>query len=249
MSQNKRGQYVPCENCPWRRSGVFRPIPPAALVALGRFKKNHIHVPARRTLVRPSGQHSVFYTLFDGWAFGYANVNGNRQILHFYVPGDVIGVQIPLLGAVTCTVQTLTDASLCVFACDKVEALFETQPRLGLEIARIAAAESMLIRMRLAAIGRREAVARVAYLLAELHARLKQRRLWQGDGCVLPLTQEHFADALGLSTVHISRMFKVLGDDGIARFERGRLTILDLQALHERAELDGGFGLAEPSLL
>ncbi len=249
MLQDRRSGYVPCDACPWRRSDIFKPISAADLAAIKEFKRDHITVPAGRTIIRRENKPPAFYTLFEGWAFRYATVNGGRQIFHFCLPGDLIAVQAPLTGRVPYAVQTLTDASLCSFACDAVETLFDRHPRLGLEIARMAAAEAALMEVHLATIGRRSAESRVAYLLAELYTRLRQRQLCAEGSCVLPLTQEHLADALGLSTVHVSRMLRVLSDDGLARLDRGQLTIFDYTGLCHRAELNAELDFAKPSLL
>jgi CRP-like cAMP-binding protein len=136
-----------------------------------------------------------------------------------------------------------------VFECDGLETLFERHPRLGLEIARMTASDAALMEIHLSTIGRRSAESRVAYLLAELYTRLRQRKMTTDNTCVLPLTQEHLADALGLSTVHVSRMLRVLNDDGLARLDRGHLTILDLTGLSHRAEVAGELDFLQPSLL
>lgn len=249
MEQDRRDGYIGCDTCPWRQSDVFKPMSPSDLAAIRRLKKDHINVPAGRTLVRRDAKQPIFYTLFKGWAYRYATVNGGRQIFNFYLPGDLVAVQAPLTGRVPYTVQTLTDTSLCVFECDGIESLFEAHPRLALEISRMAASEAALMETHLATIGRRSAESRVAYLLAELYTRLQQRHMIEGNTCILPLTQEHLADALGLSTVHVSRMLRVLSDDGLARLDRGRLTILDLSGLIDRAEIDGELEFAQPALL
>lgn len=249
MLQDRRSGYVACDACPWRRSDTFKAISPTDLAAVQEFKRDHITVPAGRTIIRREMKPTAFYTLFEGWAFRFATVNGGRQIFHFCLPGDLIAVQAPLTGRVPYTVQTLTDATLCSFACDAVESLFERHPRLGLEIARMVAADAALMEIHLATIGRRSAESRVAYLLAELYTRLRQRRMCTDNTCVLPLTQEHLADALGLSTVHVSRMLRILSDDGLARLDRGQLTIFDFNGLCHRAELNGELDFAKPPLL
>jgi len=248
MVQAKREGYVSCDACPWRQADIFKPVSPSDIAAINGFKKGHINVPAGRTLIRRDTKQPTFYTLFQGWAYRYATVNGARQIFHFCLPGDLVAVQAPLTGRVPYTVQTLTDASLCVFECEGLEALFEHHPRLSLEIARMVAMEAALMETHLSTIGRRSAESRVAYLLAELYTRLRQRKMTADNTCVLPLTQEHLADALGLSTVHVSRMLRVLSDDGLARLDRGHLTILDLTGLCHRAEIDGELDFPQPSL-
>jgi CRP/FNR family transcriptional regulator len=248
MLDDKRGGFVPCEECFWRRTSMFVPIGGSDLAALKAFKKDHVHVPAGRTLIRRDSKPAVFYTLYDGWAFQYMTVNAGRQILHFCLPGDLVALQVPFYGRAPYNVQTLTDASLCVFETDKVERLFEAHPRLGYALARIAATEAALMDAHLATIGRRNAEARVAYLLCELYSRLKHRRMARENSCVLPLTQEHIADALGLSTVHVSRMLKAIYDDGLARLDRGQLTIYDFAGLCTRAELNTELDIPKPSL-
>ena len=240
---------VSCDACPWRRSDIFKASSPAEIAAIGAFKKAHMTVPAGRTLVRRDTRQATFFTLFEGWAYRYATVNGGRQIFHFCLPGDLIAVQAPLTGRVPYTVQTLTEASLCVFECNSLESMFERHPRLGLEMARMAASEAALMEIHLSTIGRRSAESRVAYLLVELFTRLRQRRMTTDNTCTLPLTQEHVADALGLSTVHVSRMLRVLHDDGLARLDRGHLTVMNLPGLYDRAELDGELDLPQPSLI
>jgi CRP-like cAMP-binding protein len=247
--QDTRGGTVSCDTCPWRRSGIFKTASASDIAAIGRFKKDHLQVPAGRTLVRRDAKQTAFYTLFQGWAYRFTSIDGGRQIFHFCLPGDLVAIQASLLGRVAYSVQTLTDASLCVFDCGELESLFENYPRLGLEIARIVAAEASLMEVHLATVGRRSAEARVAYLLAELYTRLRQREMATENSCVLPLTQEHLADALGLSTVHVSRMLRVLSDDGLARLDRGRLTILDLAGLCARAEIEGELAFAQPPLV
>jgi CRP/FNR family transcriptional regulator len=249
MVQDKREGYVSCDACPWRQADIFKPLSPPDVIALNGYKKDHIRVPAGRTLIRRDAKQSTFFTLFQGWAYRYATINGGRQIFNFCLPGDLIGVQIPLTGRVPYTVQTLTDASLCAFESDDVEGMFERHPRLGMEMARLAASEAALMEIHLSTVGRRSAESRVAYLLAELYTRLRQRKLTTDNTCVLPLTQEHLADALGLSTVHVSRMLRVLSDDGLARLDRGHLTILDLTGLTHRAEIDGELDFPQPALL
>lgn len=244
-----RGEHVACGGCLWRKSGIFRSLSDSDITAISRFKKDHIRVPAGRTLVRRDSKQPIFYTLFQGWAFRFASVDGGRQIFHFCLPGDLVAIHAPLTGRMAYSVQTLTDASLCVFDSAELQPLFETFPKVGLEIARILAAESMLMEVHLATVGRRSAEARVAYLLAELYTRLRQRQMVTDSTCTLPLTQEHLADALGLSTVHVSRMLRVLSDDGLAKLERGRLTILDFEALCDRAEIDGELAAVQPPLL
>jgi CRP-like cAMP-binding protein len=72
-------------------------------------------------------------------------------------------------------------------------------------------------------LGRRSALQRLADLLLELHDRLAEIGMVDERGFYLPLTQEHLADALGLSVVHVNRSLKTLR---VSHIDRPRLAEL-----------------------
>jgi DNA-binding IclR family transcriptional regulator len=64
-----------------------------------------------------------------------------------------------------------------------------------------------------------------------------------------PLTQQHIADALGLSLVHTHRTMRKLARRGLYRIEGGDLSIGDAESLADLAELWGDGRPAERPLL
>ena len=75
-------------------------------------------------------------------------------------------------------------------------------------------------------LGRQTALERMANLPLELRFR---RSLVGGveDGAFdLPVTQEHLADALGLSGVHVNRTLQTLRGDSLIELRRNRLRLL-----------------------
>jgi CRP-like cAMP-binding protein len=54
-----------------------------------------------------------------------------------------------------------------------------------------------------------------------------------------PLTQQHLADALGLSLAHTNKTLRKLQRRGLYRWEDGRLQLLDPRALVRLADLYG----------
>jgi transcriptional regulator with XRE-family HTH domain len=65
----------------------------------------------------------------------------------------------------------------------------------------------------------------VIHLLLELHERLERVGLVHGETFKIPLTQEVFADALGLSVVHINRTLKGLRKEGWVCIKAGSVTL------------------------
>ena len=80
-------------------------------------------------------------------------------------------------------------------------------------------------------IGRLTAKERVLNLLLELYDRLDAIGLVKENTFRIPLTQEVFADALGLSVVHINRTMQQLRREGMVTVGRGAVT------LHQRHKL------------
>ena len=54
----------------------------------------------------------------------------------------------------------------------------------------------------------------------------------------LPLTEAVLGDALGLSTVHVSRLISELRGEGVINWSNGQIDILDWRRLAEIAEFD-----------
>lgn len=77
-------------------------------------------------------------------------------------------------------------------------------------------------------LGLRGARERIAHLLLELYVRLRGRfPVAAGETVRLPLTQNHIAQAVGLTGVQVSRTLRILREPGIARFVNRDLEILD----------------------
>jgi CRP-like cAMP-binding protein len=75
--------------------------------------------------------------------------------------------------------------------------------------------------------GRLSAKERLIHLLLELWERLEKVGLVDGDTFKIPLTQEIFADALGLSVVHVNRTLKALRKEGLVYIKSGSATLAD----------------------
>jgi CRP-like cAMP-binding protein len=112
-------------------------------------------------------------------------------------------------------------------------------PGLAMAYAEGLSRDRARLRERLTSLGRRDAVGRVAHLLLEVHGRLQRRGGGDAKGGPVPLKQAHIADALGLSVEHANRALAVLRKDGVATLAKGRLDILDRQAMEDVAGWDG----------
>lgn len=82
---------------------------------------------------------------------------------------------------------------------------------------------------------------RVSHFLLELFVRLNEVGLTNGMSFFMPLTQELIGDALGLTTVHVNRTFRLLRDDGLISIADKSITILDFEALSLLSDFENSY--------
>lgn len=230
-------QRPPCRQCPLRRREGFKAISGRALGFLNRLKIDHIATPPEHELIRAGDANPRIYTLYRGWAFRYKTLSdGRRQILNFLLPGDLIGVQANMFDASPHAVETLTDAEFCVFSRRRLWDLYANYPELAFDITWLTAHEEGMVDDNLLSVGRRSAAERVAALLMHIYKRAHALGLVEKDGLLLPITQQHIADALGISLVHTNKTMRRLVRLGLFQYRRSRLTLSNPHALERLAD-------------
>lgn len=174
----------------------------------------------------------------SGWACRVRMLrDGRRQILNYYLPGDVIGFSTEagataLASYISLTrLMTVDLTGLRGLVMDRAQEF----PDLAAACRRMRINEEHLLLSQITRIGRQKAYERVAHLLLEFHSRLKRTGLTEGDSFQLPLTQEALADGLGLSAVHVNRTFKLLKRKNLVRVERTGVMLLQPETLAEIA--------------
>ncbi|MET0311329.1 MAG: Crp/Fnr family transcriptional regulator [Burkholderiaceae bacterium] len=231
---NGNGNACPpaCADCRLRATGAFTPVTPEQLAFIQSMRSDTVRVEAGRTLLPEYRSGDKLYTLYDGWAFRYKTLSdGRRQILNFLLPGDFIGLQEEFADGHGHGVDAVTDISLCVFPTEKLWDLFRTHPKLGYDVTWLAAREEDMIDESLLTAGRRSAIERVAMLLIHLYRRAERVGLAVDGAIKFPFTQEHIADALGLSLVHTNKTLRRLHHLGLHQIREGQLRLLNAQAL------------------
>lgn len=218
---------------------MIAPVTSEEIKAIGRARGEVRYYRSHATLYYEGDPGSDLFTLFSGWAFSFQMLrDGRRQILRFMLPGDVIGVQPDLVGPMDHGVETVTDASACVFRRDALRELLAHDPELGWQLVWLLAHDQALLREHLTGIGRRHVTERLGCLLLEIYHRMARRDMAEGTSCPFPLTQTHLADALGLASAHVSRLLRRLREDGYVTIKSRWLHLHDLDGLTEISQFD-----------
>ncbi|MDN2565562.1 Crp/Fnr family transcriptional regulator [Aquibium sp. A9E412] len=229
-----------CTRCRARVDGLCQTARPGMPPAVAAYKSCDRHIAAGQDLFGIGQRSDAVYNVVDGWVYLYHLLeDGRQQILHFALPGAMLGFH-PVRGVpATYGVQALTDAVVCVIPRDNLDRLFGDHPAVAVTLAGLIARDRSLTYGHLTSIGRHRARERVAQLLLELF--IRARAQWPGhrvEEMQLPLTQEHIGDATGLTGVHVNRVLRELRHDGIAEFHYRRLRILDPDRLVDVAGID-----------
>lgn len=235
---------VACRDCALRRLGAFRANSAEELAFIQGFRQRQVRVAAGQPIVRQS-ERADLLTLYSGWAFRYKTLSdGRRQILNFLLPGDLIGLQDQVGAVSPHGVEALTPVLLCQFARERLWELFRQHPTLGYDVTWLSSHEEALVDENLLSAGRRTAVQRVAALLMLLYKRAASLGL-EVDGTVpFPISQQHIADAAGLSLAHTHRTMVHLRKLRLYQVQGNRLALPNLRAVRRLADY---FELPVPS--
>jgi CRP-like cAMP-binding protein len=200
------------------------------------FKTGELTAEAGTTILSEGSHSDHLYTVLSGWGFRYKLLEGGqRQILNFILPGDLVGLQGALDQEMGHSVEALSHMLLCVFERSRLWELFRSYPGLAFDLTWLAAREERMLDEHLLSIGQRTAEQRAAYLILFLFSRADIRGMTNKTSVELPLTQRHLADALGLSLVHTNRVLNRLSRRNAIKWHNHTLRI-DPKQLAKLAE-------------
>ncbi len=227
-------KVTPCQACPLRNLKAFRQFTPTEVDFVSYFKSGELIAHPGMTILSEGAPSEHLYTILSGWSFRYKLLSdGDRQILNFALLGDLLGLQGSVFDSMGHSVEALTRSTLCIFPLQKLWTLYEKHPDLAFDITWLASREERIIDEHLISVGRRSATQRVAFLLMSLYSRCVQAGIAEGGQTVFPLTQQHLADALGLSVVHTNKVLRRLTDRELIFWRSGTLQIRNETGLRE----------------
>lgn len=172
--------------------------------------------------------------LLSGFAYRHKLTgDGGRQILAIHLRGDLMDLQNLFLEVSDHSVQTLTEAEVAMIPRDAMREVAFLHERIARALWVDTLVDASIFREWVVNVGRRDSRTRIAHILCEFSLRLEAAGLGAEHRYELPMTQEQLADAVGLTPVHVNRVLKSLGDDGLIRREKRSLVILNWERMRE----------------
>ncbi|WP_237477224.1 Crp/Fnr family transcriptional regulator [Lichenibacterium dinghuense] len=196
-------------------------------------------VPAGADIAPQGDRPRSLHVVVDGWAARYKSLpNGRQHFPALFLPGDVCDLDGLLLHTVHSGVRALSPCTVAVLPHAQLRDLIDQRPAIRDAFWWMGCVENAIATEWSFGLGRRTAGERLGHLLCELLARLRMAGLSTDDGYALPLSQVEVSDVLGLSAVHVNRVFKELREIGVLTVKNRWLTIHDHRALKGLSHFD-----------
>jgi len=156
---------------------------------------------------------------------------GNEQVLGFFLPGEVIGLNAIHQARYPCNAVALDTVMLCRFSFPKMALLATRMPGLQAQLFRLL---SLDIGKAALLAGDYSADERMAAFLVSLSRRYAQRG-FSATRFHLTMARTDMANYLRLAPETVSRVLRRLQDEGLVQVERRELEIRDAAKLEALA--------------
>ena len=217
-------------------------LAPDDVAVLERVTSKPRDYAAKQDMIREGDRPGPVFIVLEGWACRYKILpSGSRQIMAFLLPGDACDLHIGMLTAMDHSLQAITPAKVALIPGDEMAAILDDHPRIATAMYKAQLIDEGTLRAWIVSMGRRSSIERVAHLMCELYLRsIVAIGLPEGE-VALPLSQIIFADALGMTPVHINRILRELREAGAMAFSRGSLRVIDPIKLVQIAGFDENY--------
>ena len=188
--------------------------------------------PARVDITREGDRPRDVHLILSGWACRYKQLeDGRRQIVSFFLPGDLCDLNVFILREMDHSIGTITPVTIADLSREFFDEISSGYPRIATALWWETLVNSAIQREWTMNLGQRTASERMAHLLCEIFFRLRLAGLTEDTSCDFPLTQADLADATGLSKVHVNRTLQELRNAGLIILKGKTLTVPSLERL------------------
>lgn len=231
----------PCASCPRSAVGFCGAVLGKGVRAASGESEHwqeHRVVPAGRQIVGRSQSSPEVFTLCHGWGFRFLQLaDGRRQILGFLLPGDLFSAGSVFEERLPFSVRALTDVQISTMRRTEIQSRLLTNPAVIAALTKICSAETKYSEELITALGQCSAEERIAFLVLQLTERIAARNVIREQQYPFPLRQQHIADAVGLTAVHVSRVLGLFRERGILELSSGVLKIHNMAEVRRLGSL------------
>jgi CRP-like cAMP-binding protein len=196
----------------------------------------------RIDIAREGDQPTDVHVLLSGWACRYKQFeDGRRQVVSFFLPGDMCDINVFILKEMDHSIATITSANVADLPREFFDEISASHPRIATALWWETLVSAAIQREWTMSLGQRTATERMAHLLCEIFLRLRLAGLTEGNSCEFPLIQSDLAEATGLSKVHVNRTLQELRSSGLVVLRGRTLMIPNLDHLMSAALFNSNY--------
>jgi CRP/FNR family transcriptional regulator, anaerobic regulatory protein len=201
--------------------------------------KPHVQVAAPgQILIEANSDHPYVYRLREGWACRTRRLpDGREQCILIFLPGDLFALKSIFISRHPDAVQLLSRSILERLDYRELHGAYLRDGDIANRCTWQVMEEERRLHSWVTGLGQGSAEERLALLLMDFHGRLAMAGRISADTMTfeMPLTQSQLADHLGITSIHVNRVLKVLRDRGIVTVREGCVTISNLAELTRAA--------------
>ena len=178
------------------------------------------------------------YRLVDGWCARVRTLPDARvQLIALYVPGDLLAAKAMFLREQPDAIHALSPVEARAVDQAKLRDAMGKNADIAVRVGFALVDEERRMHNRVVRLGQADAGERVAGMLLSLRARLVRagRLDPKARQYRLPMTQVQISEFLGLTPVHVNRVFRKLREDGMATIGGGEVKFQNFDALARMA--------------
>ena len=213
-----------CSTCAFSGACIQAGYDKAALRDLHVLVEHVGPYPAGTHVFRRSDRFSAIYAVRSGTAKTIVNgTDGNEQVLGFYIPGEVVGLDAIYPEHYPCDAIALEPTYFCRFSFSAISTLATRMPGLQQQLFRLLS-KQLGMTARLA--GNHTADERVAAFLVDLAERYAAQG-FPARHLKLAMSRRDMADYLRLAAETVSRILTRFRDSGLITSDAREVEVLD----------------------
>ena len=220
-----------CADCSLHELCLPRGLDRQALAQLEKVVKRTYALHKGEYLFRTGDNFKYIYALRSGsMKLHLLDMQGNNQVLGFYFPGEILGLDAIDKRKHLCNAEALETGSYCAFPFSSLSEMCLTVPDLQRQIFRLMSRELTYENELLLTIGKKGAEERLATFLITLSSRFQQLG-YSPVEIKLSMARQEIASYLGLTIETVSRLFGRFQRAGLLDVKRKHVHIKNMEAL------------------
>ncbi len=222
---------VSCENCNLAELCLPRGLNKDELDELDKVVRQSRPLHKGDHLFRSGDPLSSLYTVRSGSVKLFTHSDdGDEQIIGFYLPGEIVGLDGIEDNEHSCTAVALETSSLCTFPYTQLTDVCKKVPALQDQMFRLMGREISYENKLLLTISKKSAEERIATFLSSLSVRFRQLG-FSADEFKLSMSRQEIGNYLGLTIETVSRIFSRFQKKNYIIIDKKHIQILDRHSL------------------